>query len=78
VETKSKETSTRIRVEESRLTRDLRDNSLIRKEIVLMEISSMIKMVNQFLRKMRKGSGLTRTIIDLRETLVLIRTVNLD
>jgi len=78
VETKSKETSTRIRVEESRLTRDLRDNSLIRKEIVLMEISSMIKMVNQFLRKMRKGSGSTRTIIDLRGTLVLIRTVNLD
>jgi len=78
VETKSKETSTRIRAEESRLTRDLRDSSSIRKEIVLMEISSMIKMVNRFLRKTRKGSGSTRTIIDLRETLVLIRMVNLD
>jgi len=78
VETKSKETSTRIRAEESRLTRDLRDSSSIRKEIVLMEISSMIKMVNRFSRKTRKGSGSTRTIIDLRETLVLIRMVNLD
>jgi len=38
----------------------------------------MIKMVNRFSRKTRKGSGSTRTIIDLRETLVLIRMVNLD
>jgi hypothetical protein len=57
VETKSKETLIQIKVEESRLMRDLRDSSLIRKEIVLMEISSMIKMVNQFLRKMPRDNG---------------------
>jgi len=34
VETKSKETSIQIRMEESQLMRDLRDNLLIRKEIV--------------------------------------------
>ena len=78
METKSKETSKQIKVEESRLMRDLRDSSLIRKEIVLMEISSMIKMVNQFLRKMRRDNGSTRATAKLRETLVLIRTVNLD
>ena len=78
METKSKETSKQIKVEESRLMRDLRDSSLIRKEIFLMEISSMIKMVNQFLRKMPRDNGSTRATTKLRETLVLIKTVNLD
>jgi len=38
----------------------------------------MTKMVSQSLRKMPRVNGSTRTITDLRETLVLTRTVNLD
>jgi len=78
VATKSQGTSTRTRVGESRLMRGQKDSSLIRKETVWMESSTMIKMVSQYSRKTLRDNGSTRTVIDLRETLVSTRTDNHD
>jgi predicted HAD superfamily phosphohydrolase YqeG len=58
--------------------RGQKDSSLIRKETVWMESSTMIKMVSQYSRKTLRDNGSTRTVIDLRETLVSTRTDNHD